>query len=201
MVTYIMGGTSQEYPVTTVIAGAFDIFRYSVVRAGKQMIGYAKHEYPSIAPVILPLWDRGRTSGSGENMTRLTTDERREFVRLPKPFSVQAFEFKFPMASQPRVETTCVDISTGGLCLESPFRFDQGSKVQVRVHIPTLNKYSGGFFKHHENDIDQFLNAIAEVAWVENSYGKYLVGIRFLDIDWDTQNALKRLIDKAAQEN
>lgn len=133
-------------------------------------------------------------------MTRLTTDERRDYVRLPRPFSVQAFEFKFPMASQPRVETTCVDISTGGLCFESPFRFEEGAKLQVTVHIPTLNKYSGGFFKHHENDMEQYLNAIAEVAWVEHSYGKYVMGIRFVDVDWDTQQALKRLIDKATLE-
>lgn len=134
-------------------------------------------------------------------MTRLTTDDRRDFIRLPKPFSVQAFEFKFPMASQPRVETTCVDISTGGLCLESPFLFEQGAKVQVRVHIPTLNKYSGGFYKHYENDVDQHLNAIAEVAWVDRSGGSYVIGLRFLDIDSDTQSALQRLIDKAVQDN
>lgn len=129
-----------------------------------------------------------------------TTDERRKFVRLPKPFTVQAFEFKFPMSSQPKVETTCVDISTGGLCLESPSRFEQGSKVQVKVHIPTLNKYSGGFFKAHENDVDQYLSAIAEIAWVEHTYGKYLIGIRFTDIDWDTKQSLQRLIDKTIRE-
>lgn len=129
-----------------------------------------------------------------------TTDERRQFVRLPKPFSVQAFEFTFPVSSQPRIETTCVDISSGGLCLESPARFDVGAKIQVKVNIPTLNKYSGGFFKHHENDMDQYLNAIAEIAWVEHAYGKYIIGVKFLDIDWDTKQALSRLIDKATRD-
>ncbi len=132
---------------------------------------------------------------------RLTTEDRREFVRLPKPFSVQAFEFCFPIAANPRVETTCVDISCGGLCIESPSLFEKGAKLQVRVNIPTLNKFSGGFFKHHENDYEQYLTAIAEVTWVESSYGNYLIGLQFLDIDWDTQQALTRLIEKTLRDN
>lgn len=129
-----------------------------------------------------------------------TTDERRKFIRLPKPFSVQAFEFTFPMSHRPTVETTCVDISSGGLCFESPTRFEKGAVVQIKVHIPTLNKYSGGFFKPHENDMDQYLTAIAEVAWVEGVAGKYLLGIHFTDVDWDTKQALQRLIDKAVRD-
>lgn len=133
-------------------------------------------------------------------MTQLTDSERRRYYRLPKPFSVQAFEFSFPMSSRPCVDTTCVDISGGGLCLESPQRFEEGSVIHVKVHIPTLNKYSGGFFKSHENDVDQYLSAIAKVAWVEPSHGQYLLGVQFTDIDWDTQQALNRLIDKTVRE-
>ena len=127
-------------------------------------------------------------------------DERRRYKRLPKAFHVLAHEFKFPIAAQPRFETTCADISAGGLCVEASRRFTPGDKLQIKVHIPTLNKYSPGFFKYYENDADQYLHAIAEVTWVDPSAGRYMAGLRFLDVDEDACRALAGLITKAVRE-
>lgn len=130
----------------------------------------------------------------------MSQDDRRQYMRLPKPFRVEAREFKFPMASQPRFETTCEDISRGGLCVEAGRRFEPGDKLQVSIHIPTLNKYSPGFFKAWENDAEQYLQGIVEVAWVEAKAGRYLVGLKFLDVDDDACRALGGLIDKASRD-
>lgn len=126
-----------------------------------------------------------------------TNSERRRHSRLPKPFPVEASEIRFPPSSQARFETQCQDISGGGLSVLSPRKFDLGAKLQVRVHIPTLNKYSPGFFKVYENDADQYLQAIAEVTRVELSSGGYLLGLKYVDVDEDAARAVANMVNKA----
>ncbi len=133
-------------------------------------------------------------------MTENAMDNRRRFVRLPKGYSVEINEFKFPITNQERVSATCSDISTGGVCLESPEAFEPGARLQVRVNIPRLNKFMPGFFKVYENDAEQYLQAIAEVAWSEPVPGGHQVGLRFIDLDPDTTRALTGLIKKALAE-
>ena len=127
-------------------------------------------------------------------------ENRRQFVRLPKGYSVEINEFKFPITSQERVSATCADISTGGVCVESPEPFKPETRLQVRVNIPRLNKFMSGFFKAYENDAEQYLQAIAEVAWCEPTAGGYQVGLSFIDLDPDTSKALTGLIKKALAE-
>lgn len=133
-------------------------------------------------------------------MSESTMNNRRQFVRLPKGYSVEINEFKFPITSQERVSATCSDISTGGVCLESAEAFEPGARLQVRVNIPRLNKFMPGFFKVYENDAEQYLQAIAEVAWSEPVAGGYQVGLHFIDLDPDTTSALTGLIKKALAE-
>ncbi len=127
-------------------------------------------------------------------------DNRRQFVRLPKGYSVELNELKFPMTGQDSFPATCADISSGGVCVESPEALEPGLRLQVKVHIPRLNKFMPGFFKTYENDAEQYLQAIAEVAWSEPLPEGYQVGLRFLDLDSDTARALNGLIDKALLE-
>ena len=129
-------------------------------------------------------------------MTESNSENRREFVRLPKGYSVEINEFKFPITSQERISATCADISTGGVCVESPSRFEPGARLQVRVRIPLLNKFMPGFFKFFENDAEQYINAIAEVAWMENA----LMGLSFVDLDQDVVRAIQGLIKDAVRE-
>ena len=124
--------------------------------------------------------------------------EQRKALRLPKPYSVEIKHLTFPITRSSFLETTCSDISAGGLCVESTKPFTKGDKCQVKIRIPLLNKYSSAFYKAHENDTEQYLIALAEVAWVKPSPGSYLVGFRFVDADFDAQNALRRLIHKAS---
>ena len=129
-----------------------------------------------------------------------TGDNRRQFVRLPKGYGVEINEFKFPIANQERLAVICADISTGGICVESPVAFERGTRLQVRVQIPRLNKFMPGFFKTYENDAEQYLQAIAEVTWPDPLPQGYQLGLQFLDLDPDTARALGGLIKKALSE-
>ena len=129
------------------------------------------------------------------------SDNRRQFVRLPKGYGVELNELKFPMSPDESFPVTCADISTGGVCVESSEALEPGLRLQVKVHIPRLNKFMPGFFKTYENDAEQYLQAIAEVAWTEPAAAGYQVGLRFLDLDADTERALGGLIKKALLES
>ena len=130
----------------------------------------------------------------------MSDNEQRKYNRLPKNYRVEFKEFKFPTTHQAYHESRVVDISAGGVCVEAKTTFSTGTKVQVRVHVPRLNKFMPGFFKYYENDADQFINAIAEVAWVEPAGGRYLMGFRFLDLDPDIVRAIQGLISDAVRE-
>lgn len=127
--------------------------------------------------------------------------EKRRYLRLPKEFRVEASEFRFPLSRQPKFELPCVDISEGGLCVECARKFEPGDKLQVRIFIPSLNKYHPGFFKVFESDIGQYLQVIAEVARVEEKtpMRKYVLGLRYLDVDVDDKKALNAFIQKAVE--
>ncbi len=127
------------------------------------------------------------------------SDDKRKDCRLEKNFRVEIREFRFPLAKQPSYEVTCADISAGGLLLECRKKFEAGDKLQVKIFIPSLNKYHPGFFKVFESDAGQFLQAIAEVVRVDDvvPFTSWHIGIRFLDIDHDDWNALRNFIAKA----
>jgi c-di-GMP-binding flagellar brake protein YcgR len=126
-------------------------------------------------------------------------DDKRKDNRLEKDFRVEIREFRFPLAKQPSFDVRCADISAGGLLLECRRKFAVGDKLQVKIFIPSLNKYHPGFFKVFESDAGQFLQAIAEVVRVDDvvPFTSYHLGIRFLDIDHDDWNALRNFISKA----
>ncbi len=125
--------------------------------------------------------------------------DKRRYTRLPKNFSIEASILQFPFSSQRRISSNCADISAGGVCFESPVRFTPGDKLQLKVHIPTLNKYSPSFLKIYENDAEQYMQAIGEVAWVDQKSSAYNIGVKFIDIDADIYSALRSLVDKATR--
>jgi c-di-GMP-binding flagellar brake protein YcgR len=128
-------------------------------------------------------------------------EDKRRHVRLPKEFRVEAGEFKFPLARQPKFELPCVDISAGGMRIETDRKFNVGDKLQVKIFIPSLNKYHPGFFKVFESDAGQYLQVIAEVVRVEEilPMSRYELGLRYLDVDLDDRKALHSFIRKAVE--
>ena len=126
----------------------------------------------------------------------METLEQRKFSRLPKNYYIQFKRLQFPMSSEPFAEARISDISAGGICVEAAKTFSQGDRLQIRIHVPRLNKFMPGFFKFFENDEEQYINAIAEVAWMENA----LMGLSFVDLDQDVVRAIQGLIKDAVRE-
>ena len=122
--------------------------------------------------------------------------ERRQHTRLPKSYRLELAEFAFPLKDQPRISATCEDVSAGGLSVVVPRRFEVGDKVQVRLHMARLNKFHPGFFKVFESDMDQSLQAVAEVVRVVERipFSRYCLGLRFTDVYDDDWRALHGLI-------
>lgn len=122
--------------------------------------------------------------------------EKRKDVRLPQSFRVEIREFRFPLARQPKFDVQCADISASGMRLECKSKFEPSAKLQVKIFIPSFNKYHAGFFKVFESDAGQYLQAIAEIVRVEDiiPLTKYALGIKFLDVDYDDLNALRKFI-------
>lgn len=126
----------------------------------------------------------------------METLEQRKFSRLPKNYYIQFKRLQFPMSSESFAEARISDISAGGICVEAAKTFSQGDRLQIRIHVPRLNKFMPGFFKFYENDAEQYINAIAEVAWMEND----LMGLSFVDLDQDVVRAIQGLIKDAVRE-
>ena len=126
----------------------------------------------------------------------METLEQRKFSRLPKNYYIQFKRLQFPMSCEPFAEARISDISAGGICVEAAKTFSQGDRLQIRIHVPRLNKFMPGFFKFYENDAEQYINAIAEVAWMEND----LMGLSFVDLDQDVVRAIQGLIKDAVRE-
>ncbi|MFP4167820.1 MAG: PilZ domain-containing protein [Desulfonatronovibrionaceae bacterium] len=122
--------------------------------------------------------------------------ERREYVRLPKTYRVSLKKLAFPLSRQKELSLECVDISCGGMRIQSPVRLETGQLLQLEVGIPRLNKFHPGYFKVFESDLSQSLQAVAEVAWVREvvSGVRFEAGIRFVNVDGDDWKALYRLI-------
>ena len=68
-------------------------------------------------------------------------DNKRQYLRLPRPYRVQARELVFPIAKDPLIDVNCTDISKGGLCVESRSPLPVGTRLHINVHIPLLNKF------------------------------------------------------------
>lgn len=126
------------------------------------------------------------------------SEEKRDHQRLSKPFQVEIREFAFPIQRQPTIEVHSADISGGGLLIHCSRKFSEGDKLQVTVHIPSLNKFHPGFFKVFESDVGQSLTAVAEVVRVQevSPLRSYALGLKFLDIYEDDWKALENMILK-----
>jgi hypothetical protein len=124
-------------------------------------------------------------------------DNKRKFLRLPRPYRVQARKLVFPIAKDPLLDSHCTDIGKGGICVESRSPLPVGTRLHITVHIPLLNKFTSGFFKVYENDAEQYFQTIADVAWVKASGGTHLMGLRFVNADEELCNALGKLVDNA----
>jgi len=126
----------------------------------------------------------------------MESDDRRQYHRWSKEMRVELSELSFSDQRQRMISTRCLNVSAGGLLLESPQFFQTGDKVRVKLFVPRLNRYHPSYFKVFESSTDQNLMAVAEVVRVEERvpFQKYRIGIQFLDVYEDDWQALFRMI-------
>jgi len=129
-------------------------------------------------------------------------NERREYVRLPKDFRIELSKLSFPLNSQKVHNAKCINISAGGLLLETSRKFEAKEKVQVRIYTPGLNKFHPSYFKIFETSHGQNVLAIAEVARIEDKipYEKYEIGLKFVDVYEDDWKALYNLLQSEIRD-
>lgn len=129
------------------------------------------------------------------------SDNRREYERLPKEFTVEYRAFEFPLGKQPKNEVCCADISVGGVRIKTEQLLEPESKVVLKIFLPRFGKFHPGYLKVFESDVGQYMQAISEVMWAEkDADGTCYAGLRFLDVDEDDWRALENLIRKYSQE-
>lgn len=121
---------------------------------------------------------------------------RRKHERVPKAYRLELQELVFPLHQQSKISATCEDVSAGGLSVVTRRKFAVGDKVQVRLYMARLNKFHPGFFKVFESDVDQSLQAVAEVVRVDERipFTSYCLGLRFTDVYDDDWRALHGLL-------
>jgi len=73
-----------------------------------------------------------------------------------------------------------VNLSLGGMCIQSPITEEIGAKVELRLHIPGSVKP---------------LNMVGEVAWSAPQPNPEM-GVRFLNLDKDTYEVLYDYLHK-----
>ncbi len=124
--------------------------------------------------------------------------ERRQYIRIPKEYRVEIQKLSYPLHSEDKIQVSSADISLGGVRVSCSQRFDPGQKIQIRVYIAGLNKYHPGYFKVFENDVGQYIQAVAEVSWVQEKVPlqMYDLGCKFLDVYEDDWQALRGLLAK-----
>ncbi len=127
---------------------------------------------------------------------------RRNDYRLVRAFNAEVAEFKFPLSTQQQYNVSSVDISVGGVQFECGKAFEKDIKLQIKIYIPSFNKYHPGFFKVFESDIGQYIQAIAEVRHTVTIIPAtlYKVGATFLDVDHDDATALQAFISRHKTE-
>ncbi len=126
-----------------------------------------------------------------------SNNERREYVRMPKNIRVDLSKFVYPLNAQKTHTVECINISAGGLLIESPQKFEPQEKVQVRIYMSRLNKFHPSYFKVFESSEGQNVLAIGEIARTEEKIPlqKYQLGIKFVDVYEDDWRALYQLLE------
>jgi c-di-GMP-binding flagellar brake protein YcgR len=87
------------------------------------------------------------------------------------------------------------DISAGGLLLNSARDFPLGTLLKLEIRVPGWGKHQNGFGPAHDQDLRPLV-AVGKVVRIETlEEGDFELGVKFLNVYPDDQEALRRFID------
>jgi c-di-GMP-binding flagellar brake protein YcgR len=123
--------------------------------------------------------------------------DRRTYRRMPMGATVGFQELSFSTAPEPAT-SVYADISAGGLLLSSPKAFPLGTLLKLEMKVPGWGKHQGRFGPAHDQDLRPLV-AVGQVVRVETlDEGEFELGVKFLNVYPDDQEALRKFIDASA---
>jgi len=123
--------------------------------------------------------------------------DRRNYRRIPMGATVGFQELSFSTAPEPAT-SVYGDISAGGLLLSSPKAVPLGTLLKLELRVPGWGKHQGRFGPAADQDLRPLV-AVGQVVRVETlDAGDYELGIKFLNVYPDDQEALRKFIEASA---
>jgi c-di-GMP-binding flagellar brake protein YcgR len=106
-------------------------------------------------------------------------------------------ELSFSTAPEPAT-SVYADISAGGLLLSSPKAIPLGTLLKLEIKVPGWGKHQGKFGPAHEQDLRPLV-AVGQVVRLETlEEGEFELGVKFLNVYPDDQEALRKFIEASA---
>jgi c-di-GMP-binding flagellar brake protein YcgR len=120
--------------------------------------------------------------------------DRRQYRRMPMGATVGFQELSFSTIPEPAT-SVYGDISAGGLLLSSPKSLPLGTLLKLELRVPGWGKHQGKFGPAHDQDLRPLV-AVGQVVRIETlDAGDYELGVKFLNVYPDDQEALRKFID------
>jgi hypothetical protein len=125
-----------------------------------------------------------------------SSQNHREFPRLPKEVSVEVSELSYPLSTTAQEVVMSKNISPMGVSFKSTTAYQPGTVLTVKVHLL-------GWQRHKKNlavvlddrEIGRPLTALAKVVWCRPGAESYNeIGVKFINIPDDDCQALKRML-------
>jgi len=123
--------------------------------------------------------------------------DRRHFRRIPMGATVGFQELTFAAIPEPAT-SVYGDISAGGLLVSSAKSFPLGTLLKLELRVPGWGKFQGKFGPAHDQDLRPLV-AVGQVVRIETlDAGDFELGVKFLNVYPDDQEALRKFIDASA---
>jgi c-di-GMP-binding flagellar brake protein YcgR len=120
--------------------------------------------------------------------------DRRQYRRMPMGATVGFQELSFSTIPEPAT-SVYGDISAGGLLLSSPKSLPLGTLLKLELRVPGWGKHQGKFGPAHDQDLRPLV-AVGQVVRIETlDAGDYELGVKFLNVYPDDQEALRKFIE------
>lgn len=122
--------------------------------------------------------------------------EKRKFVRLSRKYVIQYGEFSFSTQKISRYQGMTENISAGGILIETEEEYSPGTLLKLKIRVPNWEKCKSEFLKFNQTSLSEPFVALGKVVRVKKILPQgYEIGIYFVSVDADHQDALKRYID------
>jgi hypothetical protein len=129
-----------------------------------------------------------------------STQNVREFPRLPKEVSVEIGELSYPLSAAAREVAVSKDISPKGVCFICAADYKPGAVLTVKINLL-------GWQRHKKNlavvlddrELGRPLSVLAEVVWCRpGAENANEVGVKFINIPDDDYKALEKMLSFSA---